>query len=50
MFFLELYFHDQVDLPGSLRSEEAVAYALVPLFVCAGISSVLSGIVRRLLS
>ncbi|EGD75037.1 permease transporter [Salpingoeca rosetta] len=43
LFFLELYFHDQVDLPGDLRSEEAVAYALVPLFICAGVSSVLSG-------
>ena len=45
MFFLELYFHDLVDLPAGLRSEEAVAYALVPLFVFAAISSLIAGIV-----
>eukprot|EP00045_Choanoeca_perplexa_P009027 m.85299 g.85299 ORF g.85299 m.85299 type:complete len:535 (+) comp14720_c0_seq1:119-1723(+) len=43
MFFLEFYFHDQVPLPNGMRAESAVSYALIPLFLCAAISSVLAG-------
>ena len=43
MFFLQLYFHDQVPLPGNMRAEEAVAYALLPLLLCAAIASVFAG-------
>lgn len=43
MFFLEFYFHDQVPLPEGMRVEEAVSYALVPLFLAAAGSSVAAG-------
>lgn len=43
MFFLQYYFHDQVPLPGNMRPEEAVSYALLPLMGCAAISSVVAG-------
>jgi hypothetical protein len=46
MFFLEFYFHDQVPLPGNMRAEEAVAYALLPLLLCAAVSSIIAGQVR----
>eukprot|EP00730_Choanoeca_flexa_P018960 TRINITY_DN9248_c0_g1_i1.p1 TRINITY_DN9248_c0_g1~~TRINITY_DN9248_c0_g1_i1.p1 ORF type:complete len:530 (+),score=95.10 TRINITY_DN9248_c0_g1_i1:121-1710(+) len=43
MFFLEYYFHDQIPLPAGVRAETAVSYALIPLFICAALSSLVSG-------